>query len=166
MSNIRMRLMGWWPFVLKSSYNELVDERNSIKAELDTTALARRKIQETADTHYRTVVQQNNEIERMKAEIEGLKSQVKELENRPQPEMPKTYESEFKFLTEKVREYNKATFSAGQLFIALSNLWQNRINNSKAGPKAMAENKEEITKLFSDVREAWPKQIGEDILAK
>lgn len=145
-----------WPIVTGKTYNSLVGDLNHLKTAKD----AADKTHDVTVRELKTAIADRDthkEISRVRAqEIETLQAKIKELEGR---ETPKTFQSEYEALLDKVNVVNTALTATNKALDKLRDLWNWRLGNNKAGPKALAENKDQISAAVDEMYREFPVKV-------
>lgn len=142
-----------WPIVSAKTYNKIVSDYNYLDTSYDALSALQQKLLETN----KTLVRSNAEYAKTFAEqeelIAGLKKKVVELEKAP------SFQEDYTNLLEKVKGANGKLYEATETLAELFRQWKWRLENGKAGPKALATNRDNIQKKLTILREQIPTSV-------
>ncbi len=146
-----------WPLVSAAKHNAMVDDYNILQSTNKSQSSQLLEIGQTLTKERAALGKSTDRIAEQAREVITLKERIQELKGAPQP---KTFQTEFQDLQVKVDATNTSLILVNKVFGKLKDLWNWRLENGKAGPKALSTNRIEINEALSILDQKLPTKVG------
>lgn len=148
----RTHATSW--LVTRYTHNQLVDAYNDLESQLSSAKKVADVTSRELGTAKNSLVEARQAAALDAGTITQLRTKIKELEAAP------SFQNDLKLLQEKVSATNISLGLVGKTFDKLRDLWNWRLSNGKAGPKALSENRDQINSTIDAVYQQLPTKVG------